>query len=240
MKRVVWVVIVITLIKEKYAQTETTAVITPGGYNTSLDPEASFTFQCDVTGADSVQWIVDGLLSTRQDIRSRGISESVVIIVDETAGRFRANISLTRNAANRNTTIICLVNIVLSPGIPSDPVLFQIQGLLDSPPNLLLSEITSVISGQQNYHNIMRRLSWDEPFSLNITDVDPDISHYSICYGLINTARPQCTYVNQTEFTFLNVDIPLLFTVSAVNVVGEGNTGSILINQTIDCNRGLT
>ena len=223
--------VLLTLIEEKCAQT--TAIITPrNGYNASLDPEANFTFQCDVTGADSVLWLVDGLLSTRQDIRNHGISESDVIIVDEATGSFRAYISLSRNVANRNTTIICIADIVLSAGVASDPVLFQVQGFLDTPSHLTLSEAN-------NQHE--RRLSWDEPFSLDITDVDPDITHYKVCYTLINAEKLSlCTHVNQTEYTFLYVSLPLLFTVSAVNVVGEGNSSSILLDhEAANCNRGL-
>ena len=56
------------LVRGRHSQLS--AVITPRGYNASLDPEASFTFQCDVT---SIQWFVDGSLSSAQEIRGRGI-----------------------------------------------------------------------------------------------------------------------------------------------------------------------
>ena len=76
----------------------------------------------------------------------------------------------------------------------------------------------------------MRRLSWEKPFSLDITDVDPDIECYNVCYRLVNTTvdKSQCTCVNQTEYKFLCVSVPLLFTVSAINVVREGGASSIL------------
>ena len=83
-----------------------------------------------------------------------------------------------------------------------------------------------MLSEGDNQH--MRRLTWDEPFSLDITDVDPDIDCYSVCYSLVNVKVSQCTCVNQTEHTFLCVSLPLLFTVSAVNVVGEGGASSVL------------
>ena len=60
----------IVLAKKKYAQL--TAVIIPRGYNASLDPEASFNFQCNATGADSLQWILDGEIASTQDFRNRG------------------------------------------------------------------------------------------------------------------------------------------------------------------------
>ena len=199
-----------------------TAVITPRGYNASLDPEASFTFQCDVTGSDNIQWLVDGRPSTTQEIRDRGISGSNTITVDEATDSFRSSLFILRNTTNMNTTIECLATIV-SPtfiGYTSEPVLFKVQGLLDVPSNLLLSEADN---------QLMRRLSWDEPFSLDITDVDPDIECYNVCYSLVNVSaeKSQCTCVNQTEYTFLCVSVPLLFTVSAVNVVGEGEATSI-------------
>ena len=43
-----FVYFLVLLMKQNYAQLS--AVIAPRGYNASLDPEASFTFQCDVTG----------------------------------------------------------------------------------------------------------------------------------------------------------------------------------------------
>ena len=97
------ILLLLTLIKEKCAQP--TAVITPRSYNTSLDPEASFTFQCDVTGADSMQWLVDGFLSTRQAVRDRGISESGVVTVDGTTGNFSGSISITRKLISTILTL---------------------------------------------------------------------------------------------------------------------------------------
>ena len=215
--------VLLTLIEQKCAQR--TVVITPRGYNASLDPAANFTFQCDVIGADGVLWLVDGLPSTRQDVRDRGISESDVIIVDETTDRFRSSIAISRNDHNSNTTIMCLADSILSNDVLSDPVLFQVQGLLDAPPNLMLSEAN-------DQH--MRRLSWDEPFSLDITDTERDISYYKVCYS-ISTEKSQCQHTEQTEFTFLCARIPLNFTVSAVNVVGEGEAMTIF-HEATNCN----
>ena len=209
------ILLVLVLVKEKPICAQSpTAVITPRGYNASLDPEANFTFQCDVTGADGVQWLVDSVPSTRQDVRNRGISESDVIVVDEATGGFRAYLSVTRSVTNRNTTIICIAQKILSAGIPSDPVLFQVQGLLDAPSNLMLSEAN-------DQHTI--RLSWNKPFSL---DVEQDVNHYKVYYS-VSAEKSRCTYTDQTELTFLYVCVPLNFTVSAINVVGEGEAMTI-------------
>ena len=225
MKVHVMIVLLLTVTRENC--TQTTAVINPRGYTGSLDNEASTTFQCDVTGADNVLWGVDGIPASREDIVNRSITTTPAVTVDQATGRFTSTLSIPRNNANNQTTIICIADIFAfgETDIPSDPVFFQVQGLLDPPPNLALSEVND---------QFMRTLSWDKPFTLNITDVDPDISHYRVCYN-ISADVSQCTSVNQTEFTFLSVGVPLLFTVSAVNVVGEGNASSAL-HQSSSCN----
>ena len=172
------------LVKDK--QASPTAVITPRGYIASLDTEFSFNFYCDVTGADGIRWIVDGLLSTRPEIRNRGVRESELIIVNATTGSLRRSISIERNITNQNTFIICQAESISSAGVSSEPVLFKIQGLLDAPSNLMLSEA-------DNQH--MRRLIWDEPFSLDITDIEPDISHYNVYYSLVNANKSHCMYL---------------------------------------------
>ena len=212
MKRVLILIPVLTLVKA-----QPTAVVTPSSYNASLYPESSFIFQCDVTGADGIRWVVDGLLSVRPEIRNRGIIENELIVVDDTTGSLRRSISIERNVTNKNTSIICQAESISSAGVSSEPVLFKIQGLLDAPSNLMLSE-----ADNQN----MRRLSWDEPFSLDITDIEPDISHYKVCYSLVDAIKSQCVLVNQTEFIFPYVNVRLHFIVSAVNIVGEGSVNS--------------
>ena len=212
------IVLLLTLTTEIWAQT--TAIITPRGYNASLNSEASITFQCDVTGAVGVDWRVDGIPSDREENVRRGITATPAFIVDQVTGSFRSNLSIPRSDTDRTATILCTADSIAlnEPDVPSDPVLFQVQGLLDPPPNLALSEVSD---------QFMRTLSWDEPFSLDITGVDPDVNHYQVCYN-ISAEVSQCMRVNQTEFTFVNVRVPLLFTVSAVNVVGEGNATSAL------------
>ena len=217
--------LLLVIVKQMYAQP--TAVISPRGYNASFDPESSFTFQCDATGADSVQWSVDGVVASRDDLRDRGISESGIITVDEATRSMRRTLSIVKNINNSIINITCIASSFSPIGInSSEPVLFKIQGLLDAPSNLILSGADS---------QFIRRLSWDEPFSLDIADVDPDISHYKVCYSLINVTveKSQCKQVlNRTDYVFPYVSVPLHFTVSAVNIVGEGNSTSVLHEAT--------
>ena len=74
------------------------------------------------------------------------------------------------------------------------------------------------------------RLQWSPPFTLDITDTDPDISEYIVHVRNINTN--QSLEVNTTELQFNFTGLPgenkpnpchiYTFSVSAVNVVGEG------------------
>ena len=73
-------------------------------------------------------------------------------------------------------------------------------------------------------------LRWDAPFSLNITDVDSDISNYTVFITNLNTSRNGSETVTETEFVFTNLpeEDPnpcyiYIFGVTAVNIVGEGN-----------------
>ena len=106
-------------------------------------------------------------------------------------------------------------------------VYLNIQGLLDPPPNLTLSEADEQLT---------RLLRWDAPETLNITNVDPDIQNYQVCYNL-SAAEMTCTNVSsegEREFKFSNVRVPLLFTVSAFNVVGEGSASTV-VHQPSNC-----
>ena len=82
-----------------------------------------------------------------------------------------------------------------------------------------------------NYH---QRLKWDPPATLNITAVEPDISSYIVCSNI----STECTIINVTEagsdasdlwqYTFLNLRPYINFTVTAVNIVGNGESASIV------------
>ena len=87
---------------------QTSVKISPEEYIASLDPSARTTFQCEVTGADSILWIVDGYFALRQEIRQRGISSSHQVTVNQTEGRFTSNISISQSDINKNTSILCM------------------------------------------------------------------------------------------------------------------------------------
>lgn len=198
------------------------ATISPKEYTASLDPSATTIFQCDVTGADSILWIVDGLFALRQEVRQRGISTSHQVTLNLTEGRFTSNISIPQNDINKNTSILCMACVVQGTDVLSAPAFFKVQDLLGPPPNLTLT-VNDLGQSQDDFINL---LTWDEPDTLDMTDVEPDIDHYQVCYNI--SATITCTNVTDRELVFLNVGVNVLFTVTAVNVVGEGNSSTIV------------
>ena len=148
---------------------QTSATISPREYTASLDPNSSTgtIFQCDVTVANSILWVVNGLFAIREEVRQRGISTSYQVTVNQMEGRFTSNISIPQSKVNKNTTILCITCVLFGQDVLSSPAYFKVQGLLGSPPNLNLT--TNV----RTLHD--KVLTWDEPNTLDITDIEPDI-----------------------------------------------------------------
>ena len=73
------------------------------------------------------------------------------------------------------------------------------------------------------------RLLWEAPESLDITDIEPDISNYRICTNLSGV----CINTTELEHVFPNVRIPIEFSVTAINIVGESNA-SVAIYEPCD------
>ena len=66
------------------------------------------------------------------------------------------------------------------------------------------------------------RLFWEAPESLDITDIEPDISNYRICTNFSGV----CIDTTELEHVFPNVRIPIEFSVTAINIVGESNAST--------------
>ena len=96
-------------------------------------------------------------------------------------------------------------------------------GILNPPINL-------TIVNQGASHS---RLLWGAPESLDITDIEPDISTYRICANLSGV----CINTTELEHVFPNVRIPIEFSVTAINIVGESNA-SITIYEPCDPTTG--
>ena len=85
------------------------------------------------------------------------------------------------------------------------------------------------ITPRGEYH---QRLTWKPPSTLNITAVEPDIFSYNVCSNISN----ECIIISVTEagedsqhlrqYKFPNLRAYINFTVSAVNIVGVGESTS--------------
>ena len=148
-----------------------------------------------------------------------GISTSHQVTVDITEGRFTSNISISWSNVNKNTSILCTACVIQGQDVLNSPAFFKVQGLLGPPPSLSLS--AKDLSRSQD--DLVKILTWDEPDTL---DVEPDVSYYRVCYNFSTTLMCKNT---DREFTFLNISVNVLFTVTAVNVVGEGNGSTVML-----------
>ena len=205
-------------------------------YNAPLDEHLLVQFNCTST-RPNIEWRVNNMVPTvGSEVANR---LEVVTSAVETIGSGMPFSSLcipARNDSN-NTSIQCRAidtDSMTPVRIDSIVVFLNIQGLLGPSPNLSLSEADD---------GLTRVLSWGAPETLDITNVDPDIQCYQVCYNL-TTDDLTCVNVNSSErreFIFLYVRVSILFTVTAINVVGEGAASSI-IHQPSGCNinnRGL-
>ena len=98
----------------------------------------------------------------------------------------------------------------------------QSIGLLSAPTNLQASRPSSSAI----------HLYWDPPFTLNITNVDPDIPGYIVSITNINTTVTRERNVTEPEFIFQEEGYDpchvYLFKVRAWNPVGVGEPSDIM------------
>ena len=205
------------------AEALVTATISPNGdYNAPLNE--SFLIRTNCTGNGSIiVWLVDGSVINNEIKLDRGVS-FIFPSVDKGGGLFFSSLWVPASEVNNMTSIRCVVvRHEESSHVPesaySSLVFLNIQGLLAPPPNIAISEVD--VNGK-------RILSWDAQETLDLTDFEPDILFYTVCCN--HTGDLVCVNVSKREYKFSNIRVPLLFTVAAVNVVGEGNASCIVYN----------
>ena len=210
------------------AQAVTVNLSPNGDYNAALHTFVQF--NCTVTGASrpAVQWLVNSTIAGDLEIVARGVITTALTEISE--GVYQSMLNIPASLENVNTSIVCKIFDDSGIRISSAGFLF-VQGLLDPPPNLTLTE-----AGDQ----LTRILTWGAPETLDLTDIDPDIQFYQVCYNLSDDLT--CINVSSSErreFSFPNVCVPLVFTLTAFNVVGEGKASSIVHNgSTSGCDEG--
>ncbi len=80
-----------------------------------------------------------------------------------------------------------------------------------------------IVSDPVEYNDFNRILTWTPPFTLDITDVDPDITGYRICNNSANT----CVDTTDTSILFETMCDPVEYDISACNRVGCGENATV-------------
>ena len=94
----------------------------------------------------------------------------------------------------------------------------------------LLQLLPSVVAANHNTsHSIV---IWDKPFTLDITDVDPDIIGYTVCISVRDDQ--ECRNVTATEFLVPKYYFVVNVMITAWNIVGESPVALCEINPCTD------
>ena len=190
--------------------------ISPSSFTSALSND-SITFTCTLSQSTSVQVFVVLLGEVGDDpsafirVSPELSAERGITIVENLTA---IAISIEPRMINNNTAILCTVQEVLGAQSCLANSSFIVQGLLSPPPDLAIESRPQVM-----------RLAWNPPFTLDITNVDPDITGYRVCFTLsaINT----CILTEDTMYEYLNISLPLEFLVTALNMAGESNASSV-------------
>ena len=213
------------------------AVLLPQSLIVGLNNELLHVFNCTVTGADIPDVQIGGLPFSNGIIQDRGITV-ITDVIDADTGSHAATISVPATIENNMTSIQCIALNLSAPSVLSPIAMFLVQGqacsiiicashapipgvtvLMLLLTGLLDAPSTRFVPINESYLSF----EWKAPFTLDITDVDPDIQFYTFQESLTGIS------VNVTEvgdFVFPTVAVTVEFSVSAWNVVGEGATAS--------------
>lgn len=209
-------------------QGQSTVEISPANDYVARRGSDETVFQCNSIGegVTVIVWFLDG--TNIQQINNISITRILPDVISDD-GSLLATIRILNTERNNNISLSCAA-YGDNKGC-SESVLFLVQGLLDPPDNL-------EISAKDNF---TRKLSWQAPQTLNITDVEPDIDHYTVCMTFNQTGEQSCSDVPGTdlEYLFTNVRVPLKLSLSAVNIVGEGGSSETVFHQPCDPTSGM-
>ena len=173
--------------------------------------QSAAVFECETSGGELSGWRVNGTAysSLSPDIRSDLDAAESVSDDDNTL----ITLTIPARAKYNGTRVQCVTIILGGAFDESDNVTMQIQGgkvciwcmnlrhtfssagLLSSVCELTaISTATTII------------ISWSAPFSLDVTDVDPDIWYSVLIYNVTDnpTATPcaDCINITETHYTF--------------------------------------
>ena len=206
-------------ISANHAQDRPTVTVTPSGFIAG-EGTAAVTFTCivSITPFLGILMRVNGSMLAVNELERTGI----------TTGKINDTVSFLTfptKAINNNSRVQCVA--LGESNIFSSNISFLVQGILSPPANLSVMEGSTLNS---------RRLSWNPPFTLDITDQDPDISGYRICL-ILTLTRPinsTCVVTQDTSYDLLNISVPFQLSVTALNVAGESSSSTPIIQEACD------
>jgi hypothetical protein len=161
-----------------------------------------------------INWIVNGSQLNTEDSET-DFRLKDILLANMSRGR---NLMFTATPEVNNTNVHCLITDTQQQISESSQFLIQIQGRLLAP------------DVQFNASDLFILFSWSPPFSLNITDVEPDVLYYSLTVVTTdhdNSTATTLTTMNTTDTQFMLQSESCLFVyyqvqIAAVNVVGVG------------------
>ena len=187
----------------------------PQNFNASEGSEA-ISFLCSAPVSSIFFFTANDKSIDQVVMQQRGIVQNTV---NDSASRLTVRPLLVNN----NLSIACFSLALMAR---TDGVLL-VQGTLSAPPDAIIGSASS--TG-------LKELSWNPPFTIDLSAQDPDILGYKLCFtlalpshsGHINTL--QCRITQSLTYSFTNVRLNLNFTVAALNPVGEG-ASSVVLHQ---------
>ena len=216
------------LVVSEFVESQPSLTITPKSDYVAALHQSVTEFTCTATNGTILRWNLDygTVIDSGENVTNRGVTTTPAAELQLGSGVIVSILSISATQQNSRTVIICQTSKFITTENPLAEFvgiffMFQVQGILGAPPNTMLSEVND---------QFVRILSWDPPFTLNITDIEPDILYYQICYN-ITMDDLVCLNVSsrdRREFRFLNIRDSLLFTVTAFNVVGRGEFSEIV------------
>ena len=195
-------------------------IMPPLVYNAYLHSQDFGTFTCITRDSDDIRWIVDGAAHNHPSAEMRQLEVYNTPLDDpHCLQSCQSVLKIPAIRFNQHITEIKCRAISFSENYWVDSVetaQFNVQGLLDQP-NLIS------YSNHNASHNL---IEWQEPFSFNITDVEPDIENYTVC---TNVTDEQCINTTATQFILLKYFVDILVNVTPWNIVGKSIHSAQLI-----------
>ncbi len=185
-----------------------------------MNSEERARFTCVTKNSDSVAWIING--DEDIDYFVRNIRRIESIILTEQNRSYTSELTIPAIPVNGHIEEIkCEAYITrgaFQVATSNETAQYNIQGLLQMQPNITYSSYNAT-------HNLIQ---WLEPFTLNITNIDPDIENYTVCFHLTERTLMGCTNSSVPQIYLSKYSVDLFLLISAWNIVGESNSSVTL------------